>query len=295
MDPALEVIPDQAPVGEPEPVSVPADAEGSDDDDGPPALEEGFPERPSDSVDEGEVTAAQGLISPVAHLNLNKKHDAFKLNLAHQETDRILNELEANCEAVIQAGGADAWIPMGGLQNLICQELGYEDEGELEDAMGGTFVDFVQSLPHIEMITNETPENAGRLELRMRPPEGDGNGFIKTLRVTRSEDLWRTLYKAPEATFTIPQLEFMVGASEKRQLDAVYNHLGNAMFNLSTHISNGQAGGEQKEGILNVIEALEKCLDITEPWDLVITDPSGKSIFKPEDGVVTTPLDAANR
>ena len=35
---------------------------------------------------------------------------------------------------------------MGGLQNLICQELGYEDEGELEDAMGGSFVDFVQSL-----------------------------------------------------------------------------------------------------------------------------------------------------
>ena len=54
--------------------------------------------------------------------------------------------------------------------------------------------------------------------------------------------------QAPEATFTIPQLEFMVGASEKRLLDAVYNHLGNAMFNLSTHISSGQASGAQKEG-----------------------------------------------
>ena len=42
--------------------------------------------------------------------------------------------------------------------------------------------------PHIETMTNATEEN-GRLELRMRPPEGDGNGFIKTLRVTKSEDL----------------------------------------------------------------------------------------------------------
>ena len=27
------------------------------------------------------------------------------------------------------------------------------------------------------------------------PLQGDGAGFIKTLRVTKSEDLWRTLYK----------------------------------------------------------------------------------------------------
>ena len=40
----------------------------------------------------------------------------------------------------------DVWIPMGGLQVLICQELGYADVGELKDAMGGTFVEFVGSL-----------------------------------------------------------------------------------------------------------------------------------------------------
>lgn len=31
----------------------------------------------------------------------------------------------------------------------MCQELGYEDEGEFEDALKGTFNDFLDNLPHV--------------------------------------------------------------------------------------------------------------------------------------------------
>lgn len=281
MDPALEISETNYPKGVPLP---------EDDDDAPPPLEDGLPERPDDDVDVDDVAAAAAELSPrVAKLALNKKQDAYRLNLAHQETDRILAELEANCEAVITAGGVDAWIPVPGLIQFICNELGYEDNDEFEDALGGTFLEFIDSLPHIESMVNE--EADGRVEIRMRKPEGDGRGFIKTLRIKKSEDLWRTLYKAPDAIVTIPALEFEIGASEKRQLDAVFNHISTAMFNLSQHVSNGQVDGAAKEGIIDCIEQLSRFLDIEEEWDLVIKDPSGKSIFKPDDGIETQPLD----
>lgn len=31
----------------------------------------------------------------------------------------------------------------------MCQELGYEDEAEFEDALKGTFADFLDNLPHV--------------------------------------------------------------------------------------------------------------------------------------------------
>lgn len=296
MDPAIDLTDDKQPKGEPlktEPVKTTAASTNESDDEGPPALEEGVPERPDEDVDEDEVAAAATHINPrIANLELNKKHDVFRLNLAHQETDRILGELEANCEAVIDAGGVDAWIPVPGLESFICNQLGYADTDEFEDALGGTFEEFLNTLPHIESRQNN---EESRMEIRMRKPEGDGRGFIKKLRIKKSEDLWRTLYKAPGATLTIPQMEFQIGGSEKRELDAIFNHISTAMFNLSTHVSNGQVEGEQKEGILDCVEQLSKYLDIEEEWDLILTDPSGKSIFKPDDGIENLPLDPAGR
>lgn len=33
-----------------------------------------------------------------------------------------------------------AWLPHDGIQNIILNDLGYEDVDELEDALGGTFM-----------------------------------------------------------------------------------------------------------------------------------------------------------
>merc|ERR1712146_530263 len=90
---------------------------------------------------------------------------------------------------------------------------------------------------------------------------------------------------APDAIIQIPEMEFEIGASEKRQLDAIFNHISNAMSNLTQHARQNFVTSETKEKVLDCIEQLSKLLDIEHPWELVVRDPSGRSIFKPADGV----------
>jgi len=35
------------------------------------------------------------------------------------------------------------------IENLLIEELGYEDQPEFEDALRGTFSDFLDNLPHV--------------------------------------------------------------------------------------------------------------------------------------------------
>jgi hypothetical protein len=41
------------------------------------------------------------------------------------------------------------WLPVEQIGNMMCQELGYEDEPEFEDALKGTFADFLDKLPYV--------------------------------------------------------------------------------------------------------------------------------------------------
>lgn len=41
------------------------------------------------------------------------------------------------------------WLPVEQVGNLMCQELGYEDTAELEDALHGPFEHFLDCLPHV--------------------------------------------------------------------------------------------------------------------------------------------------
>ena len=99
------------------------------------------------------------------------------------------------------------------------------------------------------------------------------------------QDLWRTLYKAPDCTLSIPELEFQIGQSEKRELDAIFNHISKAMFNLTQHARQNHVSSESKDRILETVEELSKLLDIEHPWQLIIRDPKGRSILKPDTGV----------
>ena len=55
----------------------------------------------------------------------------FTFNLGHQETDRIVDELEQVCKQILQSAG-DSWMTCTAAANIICNNLGYEDQGELE-------------------------------------------------------------------------------------------------------------------------------------------------------------------
>jgi hypothetical protein len=55
----------------------------------------------------------------------------FSFNLGHQETDRIVDELEQVCKQILQSAG-DSWMTCTAASNIICTNLGYEDQGELE-------------------------------------------------------------------------------------------------------------------------------------------------------------------
>jgi hypothetical protein len=35
------------------------------------------------------------------------------------------------------------------IENFLIEELGYEDQPEFEDALRGTFLDFLDNLPHV--------------------------------------------------------------------------------------------------------------------------------------------------
>lgn len=41
------------------------------------------------------------------------------------------------------------WLPIEQVGTMMCQELGYEDEPEFEDALKGSWSDFLDKLPHI--------------------------------------------------------------------------------------------------------------------------------------------------
>jgi hypothetical protein len=55
----------------------------------------------------------------------------FKFDLGHQETERIVDEMEQICKTVKNSAG-EAWMLASSAQSMLCHDLGYEDAGELE-------------------------------------------------------------------------------------------------------------------------------------------------------------------
>lgn len=73
------------------------------------------------------------------------------IDLSHQEMDRLLHALEELYNDSKASTPDLEWMPMTGVGNLLAQELGYEDMDEFEDALGGSFENFLRNLPHIEL------------------------------------------------------------------------------------------------------------------------------------------------
>ncbi len=85
----------------------------------------------------------------------------FKFNLGHQETDRIVDELEQVCKQVLQSAG-DSWMTCTAAANIMCNNLGYEDQGELE----------VRARPPLRAPSLSSPCVCAYQCVRPRPPRG---------------------------------------------------------------------------------------------------------------------------
>lgn len=201
----------------------------------------------------------------------------FAMDVSHQEVDQILGELEE-----IYYNQPTPWLAVKDIGQMLAH-MWYEDMDEFEDAIKGTFADFVKALPHCE-----TEEREGRLLFRVKPdaPLAERRQLTLTFEVRTSADLRRVLLKAPDARLEIPSMEFEIGVDSKRAINSLYNHLAVAKQNLSLHVEANAATipAEHHLAILESLEQLERLLDVEEPYTVVVHDPSGLSELKPAEG-----------
>lgn len=203
----------------------------------------------------------------------------FAMDVSHQEVDQILTELEE-----IYFNQPTPWLAVKDIGQMLAH-MWYEDMDEFEDAIKGTFEDFVKALPHCE-----TEEQNGRLMFRMKPaaPLASRRQLKLTFEVKTRADLRRVLLKAPDARLEIPSMEFEIGVDSKRAINSVYNHLAVAKQNLSFHAEANAANipAEEHLALLEAIEQLEHLLDVDQPFTVVVHDPSGLTELKPADDAI---------
>lgn len=207
----------------------------------------------------------------------------FKVNVSHQEVERILSEVEKWYATGYEQAGVE-WLPIDGVTNFLMMDLGYEDQDEFEDAMNGSFVDFLANFPHIE-----TKEVEGKTVFKCQIMEPQGPRKLSVTISSSQQLLDTTLFKAADAALEIPSIEFEIGAQHTRHIDSLYNHIADARRELE-YTAQMTENAEQKMGILWTAEQLGAFLDVEEPLTIVIKDPSGLSEFRPMDGVTSEPL-----
>merc|ERR1719150_3542713 len=93
----------------------------------------------------------------------------FKFNVSHQEIERILSEVEAWWECSHEQAGVE-WLPIDGITNFLMNDLGYEDMDEFEDAISGSFSDFLSAFPHIDVQEHDQKTCYRVLQLEPGPP-----------------------------------------------------------------------------------------------------------------------------
>lgn len=203
-----------------------------------------------------------------------------KLNLANQEIERIIDEIE-QILSLIQETGAEG-VLVDAVATTLTADLGYADKNELEDALKSSFEDFLNCLPDIEITRDSEDRKLMRIKPLQLNPEG---GYVKPLRASQlafqvqsREDLKTICVKAPGAVIRIPELEFDFGPQQIKQTDTLYNFIGIAITQLSTHTSTSDLmDSETKAKIDAAVNELEKLLDVEIPWTWLVFDKTGMS------------------
>merc|ERR1712094_46012 len=98
------------------------------------------------------------------------------------------------------------------------------------------------------------------------------------------------LLKAEDAQVEIPHLEFVICSERNRRIDSLYQHLATASENIEQHAQMLGDSPEERTKLLAAVEGLRALLDVEEPFELIVLDPSGMSEFNPADGVRTGEL-----
>mmetsp|Transcript_25373 Transcript_25373/g.70978 ORF Transcript_25373/g.70978 Transcript_25373/m.70978 type:complete len:264 (-) Transcript_25373:199-990(-) len=210
------------------------------------------------------------------------------LQMSHQEMARISDTLDDIYESMKQAGAE--WLPVQATGSMVSEELGYEDVDEFEDAINGSWIDFLDILPHVEKKPDSSVTGGWTFKLKPEPAKEDWKPTKMTVRITDSKDLMNSaLLKSPYSAFKIPHIEFEIQADGKKQFNTLYNHLASALFNLGQHAEMMQEG-ESKDLILETCEHLSALLDVQEPYTIVIEDQSGMSCLQPMDNVVVSEM-----
>lgn len=223
---------------------------------------------------------------------------AFKLDLGHQEMSRIMQELEDIFIAIHQCAGTERPIAVSGLSYNLCVSLGYEDEDELEEAIGGSLVDFLTALPHFNVVWPGDAENDEvRVTMRPEPTEEElavGPGSRISFTVSDRQDLWRVVLQGPRADVEIPEIEFAIRPKDRRRIDTIYNMIAAAVFHLGDHVQkNSRVGGITDDAVSKIcatIDDLNALLDVEQPFTFVLSDPQGISELKPSEGTQVAEL-----
>lgn len=209
--------------------------------------------------------------------------EGFSFDVSHQEIERILSEVEAWYFAALDQAGVE-WLPVQGITNFLFNDLGYEDIDEFEDAIQGSFTDFLNAFPHMEL----RKEGEGETEkwfIKVRRLEP---GLPRRLAFTVEKSgqlLTTTFMKAPDADLEIPCLELVIGADSKRHIDSLYQHIVAARDDLENNAQALAETAEQQAKIGEIVRRLGELLDVEEPFEVVVNDPSALSEFSPAEGV----------
>lgn len=200
----------------------------------------------------------------------------FGFDVSHQEIERILCEVEAWYATAHDQAGAE-WLPIEGIRNFLFQDLGYEDVDEFEDALHGSFQDFLAAFPHIRVKEEEE-----KFLYRILPRE-PGPPRRMIFLVENSAQLVDTCFlKAEDAQVMIPSLGLTIGAENRRSIDSLYNHIANAQTNLRGPL---QIAEMHSTRVAEVADTLGACLDVVEPYEIIVLDPCSLSEFMPDDNV----------
>lgn len=219
--------------------------------------------------------------------------EAFSWNVSHQEVERILSDVEVWYETANRDTGLE-WLPVESIGQFVCMELGYEDQDEFEDAIQGSFEDFLKSFPHIIVRPAGAEEGQKVAMFRVEALKPKEPARL-TLEIRNSKDLLDTTFlKSMDAVVKVDEegLGFEISADQRRAIDSLYNHLANAKYELEKHSealgkeTGGAVTAGSLQGILGTAKGLGELLDVERPFKIVVEDPSGLSEFKPADRVL---------
>ena len=207
------------------------------------------------------------------------------IDLGHQEVQRIVEELD-NIYEMSQS----EWLCAEPISGFICTQLGYGDVDELEDALNGTFEEFLDVLPHIETKRVEgADDDDDHMSLFFRVQRPGLYPVKISLKIDERQQLWNILLKSPTGSLGISELEFEILPEGKRRIDTIWGDLAGAALDLEVRLQQKENETEMSGASVDdnmeiaelrrVIDGLRAIRDADGSWTLIVNDPNGASHF----------------